>query len=260
MTQGNLWDRLTREPVYLDQTTRVLEIDPDEVTRFYEPLARRVLGLERPGGRAVVAVAGPPGCGKTAFATTLTAVLNAIEGRDAGVMVGLDGWHFPNSYLDSHTVEHDGCAIPLRKIKGAPETYDQARVRSFMASVHRHGRMAYPVYSREVHDPIPDAGAIEEWQTTVVLEGNYWLLSEPPWSEYWPLFDLRVFLEADPETLVAGLRERHVRGGKDTEFVAQHVRSVDFPNIDRVLLHRGPADVTVRKTDGRTIAALEWAR
>jgi putative kinase len=259
MTEADLWERLSQAPLYLDQTSRLLEMDRQEVIRFYEPLARRVLERRQPGRREIVAIAGPPGSGKTAFATVLTVVLDALAGKELAALVGLDGWHFPNAYLDSHTIQRGEETIPLRRIKGAPETYDQCKILAFLSAARGAERLAYPIYSRELHDPIPEAGVIEPWQQIVVLEGNYWLLDEPPWKQYLPLFDLRIFLKAEPGSLLAGLRERHLRGRKSPGFIAEHMRLVDLPNIERVLNGSGPADVVVLKADSRRISGLEWA-
>jgi putative kinase len=254
--EQNLWEALGRVPLFLDQTSKPLKLDREEIDRFYEPLARHVLDRPRSGRRKIVAVAGPPGSGKSAFAATLVAVLNVLDPTGPAVLVPLDGWHYPNAYLDSHTVLRDGESLILRAIKGAPETYDRDKIAAFLSEVQGANRIAYPVYSRELHDPVPDAGIIEAGQRVVVLEGNYWLLNEPPWTAFQPRFDLRVFLTAEPDALLEGLRERHLRGKKNPAFVEQHMRAVDVPNIRRVLDHSGQADVVVHKADSRRISSM----
>jgi putative kinase len=258
MTGTDLWKTLGQTPLFLDQTDTLLEVAREEIAEYYAPLAVAALGAVRPGRREIVAVAGPPGSGKSAFATALTAVINAMAGMEAAALVGLDGWHYPNEYLDNHAIERAGEAVPLRRIKGAPETYDQDGIRAFLSRAGAARRLAYPLYSRELHDPIPGAGAIGNGQRIVVLEGNYWLLDEAPWNSYWRLFDLRIFLTAEPGDLLPGLRQRHLRGGKDPDFVEQHLLINDVPNIERVLGHSGPADVLVRKADSRRITGIEW--
>ena len=253
---GDLFDRLQRLPLFLDQTGYPLELDREEIRRWYEPLARLVLARLPAQGRELAAVAGPPGSGKTAFAITLAAVVNLLAGETLAVVVGQDGWHYPNASLDAHTLQRGGASLPLRSIKGAPETYDLEKIRAFLAEVKTAASLAYPVYSRALHDPIEGAGRIETAQRVVILEGNYWLLDEPPWNSYASSFDLSIFLEAQPETLLAGLRDRHLRGGKDPAQVEQHLRQVDLPNIERVLAHRLPAEVVVTKAGSRRISAV----
>jgi len=251
------WERLARAPLYLDQTDTRLEIERAEVEQFYAPLAERLLAGISPERRKIAVVAGPPGSGKTAFAALLAAAANATAAEETAVLVGLDGWHFPNSYLDSHTIERDGARKPMRRIKGAPETYDLEAAYACLERAPAQDQLAFPVYSRQAHDPIPAGGRIEPWHRLVILEGNYWLLDEMPWRRFQPLFDLRVFLSASRETLVEGLRERHLRGEKTPEATEQHIRTVDLPNIDRVLNGSLPAEVVVHKADSRRIGRIE---
>ena len=228
------WDRLARTPLYLDQTRTSLEFDRAEVEAFYAPLAGSLLAGLQPKRRKIAVVAGPPGSGKTAFATLLAATANAIAAEETAVLVGLDGWHYPNAYLDSHTIERDGATLPMRRVKGSPETFDTDAAYACLERASVQERLVFPVYSRQAHDPLPGAGTIEPWHRLVVLEGNYWLLDEMPWLRFRPLFDLRLFLNASRETLVAGLRERHLRGGKSPEETERYIRTVDLPNVDRV--------------------------
>lgn len=255
--EAELWEALSRTRLYLDQTQKPLEFDREEIERFYLPLAQEILARLPHGRREIVVVAGPPGSGKSAFASTLVEVLRQLTGRDTAVLVGLDGWHFSNHYLESHTILWKGETLPLRKLKGSPETYDQEQILAFLNQLQSNAPASYPVYSRELHDPIPAAGSIRPDQEVVVLEGNYWLLDEPPWDRLPALYDLSIFLTAAPETLIPGLRERHLRGGKDPAVVEAHLYAVDLPNIERVLRHSVPADVVVHKADGRRILKME---
>jgi len=113
-----VWERLTRSSLFLDHTDARLEVDRTQVERFYHPLATALLSKAETATRLLVAVAGPPGSGKTAFTTILVAVVNAEVDEHVAVLVGLDGWHYPNAYLAKHFVERDGHRIALRSIKG----------------------------------------------------------------------------------------------------------------------------------------------
>jgi pantothenate kinase len=254
---ADLYAALRRQSLTLDQTDTPLEVDRSEVDRFYAPLARLALARVEPERRALVAVAGPPGSGKSAFAATLVAAINALAGEDLAALVGLDGWHWPNAYLENHFVEVNGARVALRALKGAPASYNQAGIAAFLERARRPEALAYPVYSRALHDPLPDGGRIDARQRLLVLEGNYWLLDEPPWRDFRRAFDLSVFLTAAPEALLSGLRERHRRGGKSEAAIACQMHAVDQPDIDLVLARSAPADVTVTKADSRWIQAME---
>ncbi len=256
----DLWAELSRAELYLDQTDKPLELDRAEIEEFYAPLARLVLALPRSGERAIVAVAGPPGVGKSAFSATLAAVLNVLAGREAAATVGMDAWHLPNAYLDSHYTERDGQPVLMRSVKGSPETYDHAGIQAFLEAAHAQPSVAYPAYSRELHDPVPDAGRLTAGQHIVILEGNYFLLDEPPWRDFQRYFDLTIFLTGQVPDLFAGLHARHVRGGKDPDFAARYMARVDIPNSYYVLEHSLPADVMVYKADNRRISRVEYLR
>ncbi len=252
------WEELCRKHLTLDQTDTPLGFDRSEVERFYNPLALHLINLCRKPARLIAAVAGPPGSGKTSFATLLVAVINAELHFEGAVLVQQDGWHFSNAYLDTHTIRRDGQDILLRKLKGCPETYDTEAALAFLQDIKQGKELDYPVYSRRLHDPVPHAGTVKAGHSIVIVEGNYWLLQEEPWLQFQTLFDVSIFLSANAKQLVDGLRERHLRGGKTLDFINQHMVKVDLPNIDRVLNVSAPAQIVVHKIDGQRISGVDW--
>ncbi len=253
-----MWERLTRSTLYLDRTDFPLEIERAQIERFYHPLATGLLAAD-PLARLVVAVAGPPGSGKTAFATTLVAVINAETDDDTAVLVGLDGWHYSNDYLAAHFVERGGGRVSLQRIKGAPETFDVAAVYDCITKIRQRDQASFPVYSRRLHEPVSGGGMVDVSHKIVVVEGNYLLLDEKPWKRLAPLFDVRVFISASPGTLADALGERHLRGGKTAVATERQIREVDLPNARRVASSAARAQVLVYKheTDVRRIARVE---
>jgi len=235
-----------------------LEIDRTQVERFYHPLAETLLSRCYSVPRLLVAIAGPPGSGKTAFTTILAAVVNAEAREDPAVLVGLDGWHYPKHYLATHFIDQGGERLPLRRIKGAPETFDADGVYDCLSEIRRSGRVSFPVYSRRLHDPVPHRRSVESCHKIVLVEGNYLLLDEDPWRRIRDLFDVRIFISSPRDILVASLTERHQRGGKTPEATARHVRTVDLPNIERVYPSAAYAQVLVHKKDARKVDRIEW--
>jgi pantothenate kinase len=258
MREG-VWERLTATELHLDQTDMRLEVDRTQVERFYYPLAVTLLSRRTSPFRLMTAVAGPPGSAKTAFATILVAVVNAEADEEVAVLVGLDGWHYPNDYLATHFVDRGGERIPLRSIKGAPETFDAVGAGRCLAEIRRGRSVNFPVYSRRLHEPIPGRGSIDSRHKIVVVEGNYLLMDEGPWRRIRDLFDVRVFISAPREMLVASLTERHQRGGKTPDAAARHIDAVDIPNARRVGLSLSDAQVLVHKADARRIDRIEWS-
>lgn len=252
-----VWERLSRSSLFLDQTATELNLDRREVERFYCPLATWLLEQSQTRPRLLVAVAGPPGSGKTALATILVQVLNAEAGEELAVLVGLDGWHYDNAYLESHVIESDGQQVTLRQIKGAPESFDVAKATACLSEIRSLGQAHIPVYSRQLHEPVPAAGLVSPAHRIVVVEGNYLVLDEPDWRPLRDLFDVRLFVTAPEEVLLEALRERHLRGGKPAAFIEAHMRRVDLPNARRVAPGAGHADFLVHKADVRRIECVE---
>ncbi len=236
----------------------MLEVDRTQIEQFYQPLAKALLSRCSSASRLMVAVAGPPGSGKTAFATILVAVINAEASDDLAVLVGLDGWHYSNEYLATHFIDRDVERIALRSIKGAPETFDAVGAYGCLSEMRRGGYVSFPVYSRRLHEPVPRGGVVDSRHKIVVVEGNYLLLDEDPWRRIRRLFDICVFILAPCEVLVSSLTERHQRGGKTPEATVQHVRRVDIPNAERVSRSVARAQVLVHKKDARTVDRIYW--
>ena len=119
--------------------------------------------------------------------------------------------------------------------------------------------MSFPVYSRRLHEPVPAGGTIESSDRIVVVEGNYLLLDKDPWNRFRQLFDARVFISATLETLIGGLRERHLRGGKTPAATERQIREVDLPNATRVGPSVVHSQVVAHKANTRRIARIEWS-
>ena len=193
-------------------------------------------------GRTVVLLAAPPGSGKS----TLAALLEGLS-HEAGLVplcsAGMDGFHFPNAYLDAHG---------LRSVKGAPETFDLAALTKKLAA----GTVLWPSYSRVAHDVVPDSLAVTG--EVVLVEGNYLLLDEPRWRDLRRWADLTVFLRADEGLLRERLVARKVAGGMARPDAEAFYEASDGLNVRRVLARSLPADVTLLlSADGRLRLAAE---
>jgi len=256
--RSGVWERLSRSPLLIDQADTTLNVDRVQVEQFYLPLATTLLASHPSASRFMVAVAGPPGSGKTAFASTLVAVINAEAEHDMAVLVGLDGWHYPNAYLATRFINQGDGQITLQRIKGSPETFDATNAYDCLSKMRNGGRVTFPVYSRRLHEPMSGGGLVALSHKMVIVEGNYLLLDEDPWRRFLELFDVCIFISAPLETLVASLAERHQRGGKSPEVTTRHIRQVDLPNASRVVPSAARAQVLVHKADARTIDRIEW--
>ena len=143
---------------------RAPTLSAQELYRWLLPLREwvlQVLAKKAKLERVLVGIAGPGGAGKTTFAHLLQRMLQATaeagEVDDFCVVVGMDGYHFPSSYLDSHQApdpDNPGAMTPLRTLKGRPESFNGPRFLQDLLSLARirGGTVSLPAYSRRLHD------------------------------------------------------------------------------------------------------------
>ncbi len=221
----------------------VAHYSDEAYVQVLRPLLVRLAALHARSGKRVIAfLAGPPAAGKSTLALLLQLLASDVPGCDLQA-IGLDGFHHYNDYLLSHTIQRDGVTIPLKAIKGAAETFDVERFAAKLAQLRDGGEVSWPVYDRTIHDPRENA--VQVTAPIVLIEGNWLLLDEAPWSHLASLADYTVFLRADE----AGVRERAItrkaKGGISREEAEAHYDRSDGPNVHRVLTHSLPADCTI---------------
>ncbi|KAK8214694.1 hypothetical protein M8818_002274 [Zalaria obscura] len=177
-------------------------------------------------GRYLVAIAGAPGSGKTTVATALAQKLNSMQSDASAqispraVSISMDGFHLPRSVLDTMPDVKKAYAR-----RGAPWTFDAPASLAFVrrlsawaskkssAPVIPEENIYAPSFDHAIKDPVPDGIVILPSVSIVILEGNYLLLDEPPWSEIGPLVDLRIFVQVDLDEARARVAKRHVAAG-----------------------------------------------
>jgi pantothenate kinase len=197
-------------------------------------LAERLREMSRP--RSLVAIAGPPGAGKSTLAARVRDLLVA-SGRSAAV-VPMDGFHLDNSVLRD---------TGLLARKGAPETFDGV---GFVHLVRRiaagDADVVYPVFDRRRDIAVAGAGVLSADTEFVLFEGNYLLLRDPPWAELSRQWDLGVWVDAPMSTLEARLMERWRAEGLDEAEARSRVHGNDLPNVRFVIDHSAIGDPVMR--------------
>lgn len=194
--------------------------------------------------RVVAGLAGIPGSGKSTVAAVLVDLADRLLGPGAFAACGIDGWHLPNSILDTRrTLDPGGQPIPLRRRKGSPESFDVPAIAEAIRALRADDRdLSLPVYDRRIHDPRPDALIVPRQTRIILIEGNYLLDDQPPWEAVARQLAPTFFLACDPDLARRRVIDRHVRGGCSPEQAEHKYAENDGPNARLVLQHIARAD------------------
>ena len=151
-------------------------------------------------GRTLVALAGPPGSGKSTLAGELESALNQEQPEQA-MILPMDGFHYDDLYL-----------VPagLRPRKGAPQTFDVVGFYHILRRLRERQEefVAVPVFDRDLEIARAGARLIPAKIPVILVEGNYLLLQQEPWSQLRSLFDVAVLLEVPERVLEERLMAR----------------------------------------------------
>ncbi len=181
--------------------------------------------------RTIVGIAGPPGAGKTHLAGSLASVLPAS-------VIAMDGFHRSNAEL---------IALGRDGRKGAPDTFDVPGFVHLLTVLRdTDAVVTAPSFDRRLDEPAPDTIVVAPDVTIVIVEGNYLLLDEPPWSDVTPLLDLTLYVEVSAPVRRTRLLARQARRFGDHEVARRWVDEVDEANARLVEATRRKAEHVVR--------------
>ncbi|GAA0215026.1 nucleoside/nucleotide kinase family protein [Selenomonas dianae] len=217
-----------------------IRYNADTVEGLFLPLLRRLTEMQRAAARRIlVLLAAPPATGKSTLLLFLTQLAQEHEEFMRVQALGMDGFHHPNRYLESHSILRDGLEMPLKSIKGAPETFDVAHLAAKLAAA-KEGATPFPVYDRRIHDVVPDALIADA--PILLVEGNWLLLDEEPWHDLRPLADYTLRIDVPPALLRDRLIARKVQGGLSEAEASAFYEKSDAPNVLLFAAHVGSAD------------------
>lgn len=214
---------------------------PGGPTRIDEPvhvdrLVERARALATAGSRRMLGIVGAPGAGKSTVAAAVVAALGDQVARD----VPMDGFHLANTELER---------LGLRDRKGAPETFDAAGYVALLRRLREPTGVVYaPQFRREIEEPVAGAIAVPPEVPLVVTEGNYLLLTTPPWSAVRDLLDEVWFLDPPTADRHARLIRRHEAYGKSPAAARAWALGSDERNADLIRPTAARADVVISGT------------
>ncbi|MFV0410224.1 MAG: nucleoside triphosphate hydrolase [Paracoccus sp. (in: a-proteobacteria)] len=209
-------------------------------------LTDRLLDMAK-SGRHLVAIAGAPGSGKSTLSDSLCAQLNAARPGVAAV-VPMDGYHFDDAVLrEKGTLAR----------KGAPFTFDVGGLKSMLTRLraNEEAEIAVPVFDRPRELSRAGARLIQRSIPLLLVEGNYLLLDQKPWSDLRPLFDLTVRIEVPMAELERRLLARWLDHGYSRPEAEAKARGNDLPNAETVAHHWQATDLTLVQGQAPGLAA-----
>ena len=197
-----------------------------------DQLANHILEHFCSGTRKLIAIAGPPGAGKS------TASITLCDRLPGAAVLQADGFHFDNALLDY---------LGRRQRKGAPDTFDCAGLKHSLEQVRRGDvDVVVPVFDRDLDLSRGSAAIIAAEARFVIVEGNYLASSERPWVGLRPCFDLLIYLDVPMVELVHRLEQRWVGLGWPRTKVQNWIQSNDLPNVAFVERTKSNLDVVVQ--------------
>lgn len=167
------------------------------VSEMARVILENIRSLKPKENRVLIAIAGPPGSGKSTVGKLLTDLMNKNLMKTS--LVPMDGFH-----LDNETLEKSN----LLERKGAPETFDIGGFLSLIKELRSKNDIKVPLFDRSADKVIKDGQIISREQDYLVIEGNYLLLDRELWRDLSKYWDYKIFIKIEQTVLKSRLIER----------------------------------------------------
>lgn len=192
-----------------------------------EAALARLLLNETGDRRIIVAIAGPPGVGKSTIAESLCTRINAAQAGICAILP-MDGYHYDDIYLEK---------MQWRAQKGAPHTFDVSGFAHMLDRLAKNHELeiAVPVFDRSIEIARAGARLIPKSVKILLTEGNYLLLDKSPWNELGKYFDHTIMLTAPDETIRQRLKIRWEGFQYSSDEIDAKMMENDQPNVKTVI-------------------------
>ena len=185
--------------------------------------------------RYIVAIAGPPGAGKSTIAQALLLLLT--EKFIQAKIISMDGFHLDNSILAERN---------LLDRKGAPATFDTAGFIHLMNRLTNfENEVVIPEFDRNKDLSIAGSSIISTKDKVLIVEGNYLLIEEEPWTELKKTWDQTIFINPGMDTLKQRLLNRWLRHGLNIQNAKKRTLNNDLPNARYILEKSSDSDIQI---------------
>lgn len=205
----------------------------DTIKNVFLPLLKQLQQLQKEKKeRLIVFMAAPPAVGKTTLCEFLEYLSKQDEFLTNIQSLGLDGFHYHSDYINSHDAIVLGEKVPMKQVKGCPETYDTEKLKQKLEHIKTEN-ILWPIYDRNIHDVVEDQITVTE--DIILIEGNWLMLKEEPWRSMQQYADYKILILAEQEMLKERLITRKEKGGSSREEAEAWYENSDSKNVIRVL-------------------------
>jgi pantothenate kinase len=226
--------------------------EEETINNVFIPLIEKLENIDQE--KVIVYLAAPAGAGKSTIVNFLE-LLSKELGYNNIQAIGIDGFHYSNSYLKKTMGMVNGEKQLLMDVKGCPETFDIDYLLEKIKSL-KAGDVKWPIYDRNIHDVIKDG--VEVSKSIVLIEGNWLLLNENKWGDLVDLADYTIMIKADSNQLKSRLVNRKVKGKMTYDDAKKFVENSDLKNVKRVNENSKQADLYLELKDNNQLERIEY--
>lgn len=206
--------------VLCSQKREIPVVEAGSMDEIYDALAIRLLptapAASNPNFKHIVALAGPPGAGKSTLASEIVHRVNRlwpqkassfdsqVKPPDVAAVLPMDGFHLYRSQLDAMENPEEAHAR-----RGAPWTFSPTLLLRCLEKLRNEGSVYAPSFDHGVGDPVEDDIFVSLQHKVVIVEGNYLLLEDGAWKDVSSMFDEKWFIDVDTDTERQIVLNRH---------------------------------------------------